>query len=61
MRLSSILTVVGVYVSTVGLSLIFEAGETLAGVLFVFVGANMIYFGVFTTRRRRRCSRAQKG
>ena len=58
MRLRSILTVVGIYVATVGLSLIFEAGETLAGVLFVFVGANMIYFGVFTTRRRRRCSRA---
>ena len=48
MRLRSILTVVGIYVATVGLSLVFAAGETVAGAAFVFVGGNMIYFGVFT-------------
>ena len=60
MRVGSILTVVGVYVSTVGLTMIFAYGKIRVGVAFVFVGANMIYFGVFTTRRRRRSSRAQK-
>ena len=46
MRVGSILTVVGVYVSTVGLILIFAAGEIRVGVAFVFVGAALIYAGM---------------
>ena len=46
MRVGSILTVVGVYVSTVGLTMIFAYGKIRVGVAFVLVGAALIYAGM---------------
>ena len=46
MRVGSILTMVGVYVSTVGLTMIFAYGKIRVGIAFVFVGATLIYAGM---------------
>ena len=46
MRVGSLLIMVGVYVSTVGLTMIFAYGKIRVGVAFVFVGAALIYAGM---------------
>ena len=50
MRVGSILVVLGIYVATIGLSIIFVAGEIRVGSAFVFVGGNMIYVGKVVRR-----------